>query len=1006
MKLFKNAVVRGGAVMSRHSSLLGLSAAMFAAMSAHGVDVMDLTAAARTAGSAAYEVSATSTNGAAYGPGLAFDGTYNVTASRWLSNTTLDQCLTYHFTDAFEPGKSIKVTSYTIGAGGGWYGSGAANSAEARMPRTWTFDGSNDGEAWTTLDSRSGIGWTKKSWMSGSYDIANPGCYRYYRIHMTERSNNTNAFSSVAYQLGEVELKGKVLVVPDEEERTLTWNGGASGDWNVAANWTNETSGVSRVPVDGDIVNIAPSVATTVRLSEPTASLHSLRLGGTSVNTTLETTNWTTYVSASNIMILSKGIVTCASGGANEASLSRVWLKGHDIAIAAGGKIDVDYKGYGEVPKSSSSASNNRGYGPAGGLRDGGAAHGGYGGRSAYCTMNEYNQHVMPCDDPEFPAQPGSSGSGSYYAVGKPGGGAVRIEATGRVTVNGTITANGKNVAAYATAAGAHGWNNSSHDTAGAGGAVWISCETFAGVNGIVRANGGWGDYVWSAGHDPLSLADPGASGGGGMIAIHYDASAQTDGLVSGMTFSVAPGFHAWAETNPSRAFVLSAYDRDANLPFSADLGTLWFTDAKLLESLGHGVTGQIVNAPESMTLDSLTISSGWFRFARDGFTLNVLGDMTVSGKDSCYEVGGVTPTNRTSFVELYSTAAARLNVGGKLTVVDKGRLDVHAADTNLSGTAFGAYVSVGGDFEVGTNGVVYSWSDPVGGGSPHFDVAGDFTVSTGGLVSAAWRGYAAGCDYDSYPIKRTFGYGPGHGRHFTHTYLNGNSSELFSYVTVGAGHGGQGGWKDGACGTSNPDYHTSGLPYDDAYKPRLPGSGGAGARWTLCGGAGGGVVYIEVNGAVRVDGEINADGGFGTGSRTSGGAGGTIFLRGSSFVGGEMGVISAKGSRGGPGSATSDGSEWSKSHSDKIHYLWMLEGAGAGGRIAIWTGLNPERESHVSLRKATTCEGFLGTITAAGGVNPGGNMIDTYGEDINGEDGTVWFVNGVPAPGIMLMLR
>ena len=32
--------------------------------------------------------------------------------------------------------------------------------------------------------------------------------------------------------------------------------------------------------------------------------------------------------------------------------------------------------------------------------------------------------------------------------------------------------------------------------------------------------------------------------------------------------------------------------------------------------------------------------------------------------------------------------------------------------------------------------------------------------------------------------------------------------------------------------------------------------------------------------------------------------------------------------------------------------------------------------------------------------------MIDTYGENINGEDGTVWFVNGVPSPGAMLMLR
>ena len=972
---------------------------------ASAVEVVDLTAAARAAGSDSYEVYATSTNGAAYSPSLAFDGTFNVTASRWLSNAKLDQCLGYHFRDSFEPGKYLKVTSYALGSGGGWYGSGTGNLAEARMPRTWTFDGSNDGENWTTIDSRTGEEWVKKSWMERSYDVATPGCYRYYRLHMTERSNNTNTFSSIAYQLGEVKLKGKVLVIPDEEERTLSWNGGTAGDWNVAANWTNETSGVSRVPADGDMVEIAVSAATTVRVSESTANLHTLRIGGGSANTTLETTNWTTCVSASNMIIASKGIVTCSAGGTNEAAVSRVWLKGHDITIYSGGKIDVDYKGYGEAPKSGGNTYNNHGYGPAGGLRNGGAAHGGYGGRSALCNMNEYNQHVMPCDDPEFPSQPGSSGSASYYAVGKAGGGAVRIEATSRVTVDGTITANGRNVSQCTRAAGAHAWNGSNHETAGAGGAIWITCKTFAGNGGTLRADGGWGDYACPPHRAPLSLTDPGAAAGGGMIAVHYDAAEQTDGLVSGMTFSVAPGFHAWAETSPSRAFVLSSYDRDAHLPLSADLGTLWFTDAKLLESLGRGITGQIVNAPESMTLDSLEITSGWFRFARDGFTLNVTGDMTVSGKDSCYEVGGVTPTNRTAFVELYSAEAARLNVGGRLTVADKGRLDVHAADTNRSGTAFGAYVQAG-EFVVGSNGVVYAWSDPVGGGSPRFDVAGDFTVCTGGLVSAEWRGYAAGYAYSGYPISHGEGYGPGRGKLFTHTYLSSPTVELFSNVSVGGGHGGEGGWQDAGARTGNPESGMFGRPYDDEYRPVAPGSGGPGNTWTLCGGAGGGVVYVKAGGAVRVDGEVNVDGGFGSGSRVGGGAGGSIFLYGATFFGGETAVLSAKGNRGGPGSAAADSSEWSKNNPDKAHYLWMLEGAGGGGRIAIWTGLDADAGQRVKLWKNASCEDFLGTATAAGGVNPGGNILDTYGEDLNGKDGTVRFVCVGPAPGMSIMVR
>ena len=62
MKPFRNPASLPGAIMSRHSSLLGLAAAILAALSAHGVEVIDLTAAARTAGSAAWEAYASSTN--------------------------------------------------------------------------------------------------------------------------------------------------------------------------------------------------------------------------------------------------------------------------------------------------------------------------------------------------------------------------------------------------------------------------------------------------------------------------------------------------------------------------------------------------------------------------------------------------------------------------------------------------------------------------------------------------------------------------------------------------------------------------------------------------------------------------------------------------------------------------------------------------------------------------------------------------------------------------------
>ncbi len=73
----------------------------------------------------------------------------------------------------------------------------------------------------------------------------------------------------------------------------------------------------------------------------------------------------------------------------------------------------------------------------------------------------------------------------------------MRIEATRKVTVNGTITANGI--------------DGISQDGSGSGGGIYIRCRTFAGdATGILRANGGNGELVLGKG----------AGGGGGRIAV------------------------------------------------------------------------------------------------------------------------------------------------------------------------------------------------------------------------------------------------------------------------------------------------------------------------------------------------------------------------------------------------------------------------------------------------------------------------------------------------------
>ena len=76
------------------------------------------------------------------------------------------------------------------------------------------------------------------------------------------------------------------------------------------------------------------------------------------------------------------------------------------------------------------------------------------------------------------------------------GGGAIRLEVAGTLTVNGAVTANGK-AALFQNTGG------------GAGGSVWLNVGTLSG-NGAITANGGAGEPV------------NGGGGGGGRVALYY----------------------------------------------------------------------------------------------------------------------------------------------------------------------------------------------------------------------------------------------------------------------------------------------------------------------------------------------------------------------------------------------------------------------------------------------------------------------------------------------------
>lgn len=73
------------------------------------------------------------------------------------------------------------ITSYALTS---------ANDAPDRDPKTWTLAGSNDGNTWKNLDTRTnevfaGRGLTK------NYEFSNPDTYTYYRLNITANGGST-----------------------------------------------------------------------------------------------------------------------------------------------------------------------------------------------------------------------------------------------------------------------------------------------------------------------------------------------------------------------------------------------------------------------------------------------------------------------------------------------------------------------------------------------------------------------------------------------------------------------------------------------------------------------------------------------------------------------------------------------------------------------------------------------------------------------------------------------
>jgi hypothetical protein len=242
------------------------------------------------------------------------------------------------------------------------------------------------------------------------------------------------------------------------------------------------------------------------------------------------------------------------------------------------------------------------------------------------------------------------------------------------------------------------------------------------------------------------------------------------------------------------------------------------------------------------------------------------------------------------------------------------------------------------GDLLINSNSLMTTY--PQQQGTLALTVTRNATIESGAGIIADSLGYPAG-------------QGPGGGGYSVYSFTN---------FGGGGGHGGYGG--AGLFANAR-----GGNAYGSMDSPNTPGSGGGGFS-TPAGGAGGGVIQLNVNGTLQLDGTISADGGDGLGLGGGGGAGGSIAVRAGAITG--SGIFSANG-----GNANGPNG-----------------GGGGGGRIAVYYSTND----------------FSGAITAYGGS--GGNIggagtiyvkpLQSRGQvlvDNGGRAGTNTAIMPVPGP-------
>nr|MBP7831772.1 alkaline phosphatase D family protein [Candidatus Paceibacterota bacterium] len=278
---------------------------------------------------------------------------------------------------------------------------------------------------------------------------------------------------------------------------SITANGGTTSGTDAASSHPGGDGGGGRISFGssgysftGSVQVNGGAVATTYSSTGTaghagTVSFPSATLANFTVSNALTLGNDISYTFG-NLTIASGGTLTFDS---NPVAGTGATITATNITIDNGGVLTVSGKGY------HSGDPNAPGLGTGNSVRGAGGGHGGRGGDTAAQYLGiggpKYGSATAPVTLGSGGAKVSADGSG---------GGALKINLSGTMTVNGTFSADGNSAGSNAAERGA-----------GAGGSLWINGGTLAG-SGTIRANGG-------------TAGTGGGAGGGGRIALDVTAN-------------------------------------------------------------------------------------------------------------------------------------------------------------------------------------------------------------------------------------------------------------------------------------------------------------------------------------------------------------------------------------------------------------------------------------------------------------------------------------------------